>query len=200
MIRFITPFILLGIAVASFFVLANPLYKDISVLRIEASSYDEALANSKALENERDKLTAKYNEIDPNNLIKIKKLLPGNIDNIRLILEIEQIAAPYNMILKDVKYSTVKEDENGAAEGSDTVLGATVLTQASQDYGIWDLEFSTAGDYNNFLSFLRDLESNLRIVDISSITFSSDVGAKLNQSLPDIYTYSFAIKTYWLKN
>ena len=200
MIRFITPLVLIGIAVSSFFLFIDPLYQDISALQDQAASYDEALNNSKALENERDKLTAKHNSIDAGNLERIKKLLPDNIDNIRLILEIGEMAAPYGMVLKNVKYDTVDE-ESVATSGAGTIQGGGVMPEATnKDYGAWDLEFSTDGTYNNFNNFLRDLESNLRIVDISSIVFSSEVGQKLGPSTPDIYTYNFKIKTYWLRN
>jgi hypothetical protein len=51
---------------------------------------------------------------------------------------------------------------------------------------------------------LKDLENNLRIVDISNITFSSDTsGGGVAVGKPkskDSYTYGFTIKTYWLKN
>ena len=200
--KFVMPIILIGIGLATFFVFTNPLYNDITLLRTTMASYNEALNNSKALENERDKLTAKYNSIDPDNLAKIRKLLPENIDNIRLILEIEQIAAPYGMVLKDVKYSTTSDKENGKNVPLPTgaVQGGSVVSSPRKDYGVWDLEFSTAGTYNNFLNFTRDLESNLRMVDISSIQFSSNVSGGGGAFLPEIYKYTFSIKTYWLKN
>ena len=57
---------------------------------------------------------------------------------------------------------------------------------------------------SDFLSFLKDLESNLRIVDMSSIQFSSDSNTGLNlsssSSSTEAYKYNFKIKTYWLKN
>jgi hypothetical protein len=94
MMRFITPIILTGIAITFFFVVTNPLYNSISVIKAEGASYNEALDNSKALANVRDQLTAKSNNIDSDNLIKLQKLLPDNVNNIRLILEIEKIASP----------------------------------------------------------------------------------------------------------
>lgn len=205
MTRFITPIILIGIAVTVFFLFTNPIYTSsnraapgIVELRAQASSFDEALSNSKALENERDKLTAKYNSINPTDLANLQKLLPNNVDNIRLILEIGQIAAPYNMVLKDVKYNA-KENTSTAAEN--TIQGGGNLKEAPKDYGIFDLEFSTSGTYNNFISFTRDLERNLRIVDISSISFSSSgTGGAGSTKASDVYTYNFKIKTYWLKN
>lgn len=199
MTRFIMPIILIGISISVFFVFANPIFNDISVLKEERTSYNEALDNAKALENERDKLTAKYNAINPENLTRIKKLLPENVDNIRLILEIEQIAMPYGMVLKDVKYNTAEKAETG---DDDTVITNRLVKQEPKDYGVFDLEFSTSGSYNDFINFTKDLENNLRIVDISSVAFSSDniVDISEKSTSKEVYKYDFKIKTYWLKN
>lgn len=202
--RFIMPAILIGIAGAVFFVFSNPIYNEISALNSDVASYNEALDNSKMLENERDKLTSKYNAINPEDLTKLKKLLPDNVDNIRLILEIEQIALPYGMVLKDVKYNAASasaKEKDAAAKGP--AIQGGVIGKTPKDYGIFDLEFSTSGTYDNFISFTKDLESNLRIVDISSISFSSNTtGSDSNSKAtgPEIYRYDFKIKTYWLKN
>lgn len=201
MTRFIIPIILIGIALTTFFVIANPIYNDISALKMTGASYNEALDNSKALENERDKLTAKYNSINVDNLTKLQKLLPENVDNIRLILEIEQIALPYSMVLKDVKYNVV--DKKADPANTTLVQGGNAINGTPKDYGIFDLEFSTTGTYENFISFTKDLERNLRIVDISSVSFSSNtvnVGVNPNVNSPEVYKYNFKIKTYWLKN
>jgi hypothetical protein len=202
MMRTILPIILIGITGTFFFVFTNPLYNNISVLNSNVASYDGALNNSKMFENERDILTSKYNQIDPDNLLKIKKLLPDNVDNIRLILEIGQIALPYGMVLKDVKYNVVDSDTTKTAATGTVIRGGSV-SETSKNYGIFDLEFSVSGTYDNFIAFTKDLESNLRIVDISSITFSSNTGSagsnpRINS--PDIYKYDFKIKTYYLKN
>ncbi len=195
------PTFLIVIAITFFFLFTNPIYNDISALNSEVTSYSSALDNSKMFENERDKLTAKYNAINPDNLTKLQKLLPENVDNVRLILEIGQIALPYGMVLKDVKYNVTQADTNNATTTGPVVQGGSVAT--SKDYGVFDLEFSTSGTYDNFINFTKDLESNLRIVDISSIEFSSnpvsaDNTSKANSS--EVYKYDFKIKTYWLKN
>jgi|SRR3989344_64265 len=195
MFRFIIPIILIGTSVAGFLMFTQPFYQEISLLRTKVKSYNEALDNSKALENEREKLNQKVNSITPENLEKLEKLLPNNVDNIRLILEIEKIAAPYGMVLKDVRYNTIQKDN------TDTVVpgGESASALSDRDYGTLDLSFSTQGNYNNLLLFIKDLENNLRIVDISSIEFSSIVGPSDVKPM-DIYTYKFKIKTYWLKN
>ncbi|MCX6755353.1 MAG: hypothetical protein NT068_02325 [Candidatus Nomurabacteria bacterium] len=198
--RFLIPIILILISVAGFFMFLNPNYAQIKLLTNKITSYNTALTNSKSLENERDKLATKYNSIDTENLKKLSVMLPDNVDNIRLILEIEKIAAPYGMVLKDVKYSAVVEP----VVTTKVKLAKTAVVK--KDYGDWDLEFSTSGTYTNFIKLLKDLEHNLRIVDIASIDFSSDVstapntGASLSTSSPDTYKFNFKIKTYWLKN
>ena len=205
MMRFIMPIILIGISVTVFFMFSSPFYNNIAQLRATAASYDEALNNSKALEKARDELTFKYNSIDIDNLIKLQKLLPENIDNIRLILEIEQIALPYGMVLKDVKYNTTTDQDKKsvASPATGSIQESRTVSSPPKDYGVWDLAFSTTGTYNNFLNFTKDLENNLRIVDISSIAFSSNPSGPSstpNSPSSESYKYDFKIKTYWLKN
>ncbi len=208
MFKFLLPTILIGTAIAGFFTFTSPYYNTLTANRAQIASYNEALDNSKALEAERDKLTQKYNSFDPDNLAKLQKLLPDNVDNIRLILEIEKIASPYGMVLKDVKYDTTSQDTASTTQTTQTPKTTTTTnTQngkvvTSKDYGTWNLEFSTQGTYNNFVNFVKDLENNLRIVDIASVDFSSNASSNTgaNPTLNDSYKYSFKIKTYWLKN
>lgn len=195
MLRLIAPFILIVGAIVGFFALVSPVYDEITALKAQVAAYNQALDNSKALENERDKLVKKYNSIDPANLEKLEKLLPDSVDNIRLILEIEKIASPYGMVLKEVKYDSVVKD---VVDSNVVQAGDSSVNLNSKEYGLWNLSFSTEGNYANFLNFIRDLESNLRIVDIASIQFSSVDNTLLGKA--DTYKYSFKIKTYWLKN
>jgi hypothetical protein len=155
-------------------------------------------------------LTKKYNAINTEDLSRLQKFLPDNVDNIRLVLEIEKIASPYGMSLKDVKYDATVVPEKKAAVPSTTkttegeaapVLNGAAAAEKAKEYGEWVLQFSTEGTYGNFINFTKDLESNLRIVDVSSITFSSDGAVVLGKQKPsDTYKYEFKIKTYWLKN
>lgn len=195
MLRFILPIFIIIVSITGFFLFVAPLYNEVKTLKTEVASYDVALNNSIRLENERDRLVAKYNSISPLNLEKLNKLLPDSVDSIRLILEIEKIASPYGMVLKDTRYNPSEKDKD--TKDSSSVAGGAA-TKSNQNYGTWDLEFSTEGSYQNFLSLLEDLENNLRIVDISSIQFSSEsVNTKASN---DNYKFNFKIKTYWLKN
>ena len=141
MMRFIMPIILIGISISIFFVFTNPIYTDIGLIKAQVASYDEALNNSKALAGARDVLTQKYNSINPDDLVKLQKLLPDNIDNIRLILEIEQIAVPYSMVLKNIKYNATTSGTSGTGSSLGTVGivqgGETALPKVTE-LGIWN--------------------------------------------------------------
>ena len=190
MFRLIISIILISIAVTGFFAFTKPLFNDISALREQMASYDDALNNSKMLENERDLLTKKYNSFDPENIAKLSKLLPDNVDNIRLILEIEKIATPYGMVLKDIKYNVESTNNTTARTAENGEVGGIPMPR--QEYGTLDFSFSTQGAYGNFINFMRDLEKNLRIMDITSIDFSSNVGIGASPSLSQIYKYNTA--------
>jgi Tfp pilus assembly protein PilO len=194
MFKFLIPTILIGTTVAMFFIYTSPLYQEVMLLREEMSAYNEALSNSKALENERDKLTQKYNAIGGENLNKLQKLLPESVDNIRLVLELEKLALPYGMVLKDVKYDATQKESTAS---SGVIQGEVLNQNFRKDYGVWSLGFSTEGSYSNFINFLKDIENNLRIVDVTSVSFSSSAALG---SLSDVYKYNLQVKTYWLKN
>ena len=187
-------------------VFTNPIIGDVSKINTEITSYNEALDNAKALENERDILTKKYNAIDPNNLDRLQKFLPDNVDNIRLILEIEKLALPYGMALKEVKYDstlTSKKDITTNEAGTTSQTPNNLIVQDNnKEYGEWTLGFSTEGTYSNFINFTKDIENNLRMVDVSSVVFSSETGGIVlgKPQATDSYKYAFKIKTYWLKN
>ena len=204
MMRYIVSTILIGASVALFFTITQPFFNDISSLKAKVTGYNLALANFQDFEKERESLSNKYNSIDPNNLTRLNNFLPDNIDNIRLILEIGDIAQPYGMLLKDVQYDATNKKKT-TTDAVGIAGGVTAnANQTNPDYGVWVLKFSTTGTYSNFLNFIKALENNLRIVDVSSIDFDSSNTTNrfggLSTSSQESYKYSFSIKTYWLKN
>lgn len=195
MLRLAVPIILIVGSVTFFILFTNPTYGELKTMREEAKAYKDALENSQALESERDKLTQKYNSMSPENLDRLMKMLPNSVDNIRLILEIEKIALPFGMTLRDVKYDAKQAEQQ---KGS-TVPGGAPTMSESKTYGTWDLSFTVQGTYANFVNFLADLERNLRIVDVRSVDFDSNLSAT-TPGVTDVYKFTVNLRTYWLKN
>ncbi|QQR49925.1 hypothetical protein IPF86_02440 [Candidatus Nomurabacteria bacterium] len=190
MLRFIFPAVLVSLAIGLFLLVTNPMYKEVKELQVKEAAFGQALANAKQLEEKRDELVAKYNEFSPEQIEQLRKLLPDNVDNIRLILEIDSVAAKYGMSLTNVSVSpTLKKD----ASGKPIDEGGAALALQDQEYGLFDMSFAVQTNYENFYTFLKDIEQGLRIVDIQSISFDAI-------SDKDLYIFNFKIRTYWLKN
>jgi Tfp pilus assembly protein PilO len=162
-----------------FFGFVDPTYTNVKAEQVQKADYEKALNNSKSLQAERDKLLEKFNGMNQGDKDKLLKLLPNNIDNIRLIIDIDEMAKTYGMRIRNFKTDTGSGDKDTI--GKDTTK-----------YGTLTLSFSTTAAYPTFLAFLRDLEHSLRVLDVAAVKFSVN---DTNQ----LYDYNVTVKTYWLK-
>ena len=193
MSRIIFPAIIFLAAVGLFLGYTNATYQNIGKLKSQVAAYDQALNNSKELLKVRNDLTDKYNNMSNSDRDHLTKLMPDNVDNIRLVIDIQNIALKYGMNPKDIKYDA-RAGHSTTTAGSTVGATPTDLANDQKDYSTFELEFSVTGTYPNFLLFLKDLEQSLRLVDVESISFQApDAGANSTK-------YGIRIKTYWLKN
>ncbi len=203
--KFIFPTFLILVAIGIFFLVTDPLYKNISTLRTEVAAYDTALTHSTDLQKRRDSLLATYTNIAQADKTRLEHFLPSSVNNIELILEIEQIATVHMLQLKNIKFESPKADATAATTTSGVPAAGAVNQNAlnsTTPYGVFQLEFSTDATYEDFVLFLRDLEHNLRIIDVRSINFSVPqvtAGSKSATVNPNVYTYVLKVDTYWLK-
>ncbi|MEZ4114178.1 MAG: hypothetical protein R3B65_01875 [Candidatus Paceibacterota bacterium] len=102
--RWLLPLILIGAGIAGFLLITQPIYDEATTLKIEADKYNEALANAKILQSERDRLTEKFNSFQEGDLARLKKIVPDSVDNIKLILEIQEVAQERGILVKNVEF------------------------------------------------------------------------------------------------
>lgn len=183
MIRVIVFIIVVIGCVAAFLQYINPHYKNIKELRATTASYKQALENAKDLSLAQEELQARYATIDKSDIAAVESVLPDNVDNIRLIIQLNSIALKTGMSsLRDIDYTT-----NSGNSADDKTGGL---------FGEFRVKFSTTGSYKNFLTFISTLEQNLRLVDISQVTFE----VVEDPTKTDNNKYVITLKTYWLKN
>jgi len=198
--KFIFSISLIIISGVLFFTIVNPIYGDVSKLRTEVATYNIALNNSKELQATRDQLVETYKNITQADRERLDHFLPNTVNNIKFILEVERIANLHSMSIKNIKFDTKAQDTKITASGATTVVAASD-SSSSLPYGVFPIEFTTEGNYDTFALFLKDLEHNLRLVDIKSISFA--VPATTDKPAagynPNIYTYTLKVETYWLK-
>lgn len=173
----ITPIILIVIAGVIFFTWIDPQYAQVKDIQSEASEYDQAISQVRELRQVEQDILARRTEFSEANIDRLEKLLPDNVDNVRLLLDLDAIASKYGMTLRNVSISD-PQAANESPEGVD------------QDLQSVSVSFAVSASYQNFLLFLEDLERSLRLVDVESVSFqASDV---------DLYEYAVSLRTYWI--
>lgn len=196
MIRNLISVIFLIGAGAIFFLYTQPEYDTVQVLAAQGAQYDAALAKASELQQVKQSLLAKYNSFDAASLARLQTMIPDQVDNIRLILDMDNIANQHGMALQNVSISTPT-----SASAQTGAVGA--ISTGGTKYDSITMSFSTTGTYEQFKSFLADLEHSLRVVDIVSLSFSSSqTGSQSGQRAAGsepTYSYSMTIRTYWLR-
>lgn len=195
--RFLFPLSLILIAGILFFVVVNPIRAEVSKLKADVAIYNIALDNSTDLQKTRDKLVDAYKNISQADKDRLAHFLPNTVNNIRFILEIEQLANLHGMPIENIKFQT----QQNAPEVSKNNNGAVVASGGASNalpYGIFPVEFSTKGTYESFEKFLFEIEHNLRLVDLKSVSFKVP-DSKQNGVNQNIYEFALKVETYWLK-
>ncbi|MBI2100518.1 MAG: type 4a pilus biogenesis protein PilO [Candidatus Vogelbacteria bacterium] len=173
--KIILPFLILGLAAVVFFYFTAPVLDQIDALKVQKAELAVALAHANKLKERQDELAALYNAIDPTDEKNLEEFLPNNIDNVRLIIDINDIAKEYGLTIRNpniVKEET-KKDKPSAGENSAVI------------------SFAVSSSYEILKLFLADLARSLRIVDIDSLSFTANDR--------NLYDYQISLQTYWLK-
>jgi len=183
--RNIIPIMLIIASLGAFLGYVRPRYEVIKELESQKASRDETLTKSRQLQTLRDDLLKRLNTFPTSNLTRLEKMLPDNIDNVRLIIDISAMAAQRGVVVKNVK--------NLSAESIAENAKKETVSDKNSKYGSVVLDMTVTASYDNFIAFLRDLEKSLRLVDIVSLSFSAP------DTTGGTYDFNIGLKTYWLK-
>ena len=180
----LTPIILILVSVGVFFVVIDPQKRELNALLEEKNKNQVTMQKATDLRTALGTLQAKYLKISEDDRKKLSQMLPDTVDNVRLILDINNIADKYGIELKGITISGGPADESKEVNRGSS-------NNSGQLYGTIQLTFSFSANYEIFKTFLKDLEDSLRLVDITDFS----VGSSEN----DFYNYSITLNTYWLR-
>ena len=125
-------------------------------------------------------------------MARLNKFLPDNIDNVRLIIDMNNIGKFHGMAMRGVSVAGGAEagrpsTSPPASGGSDAESGESLLKADSVV-----ISFSVSASYEAFKEFLADLSSSLRLLDVASVSMATG-------ETKNLYTFNLGLKTYWLK-
>ncbi len=177
-----TPIIIIALCAGAYYVYLSPAYTEIQALTAKRDQYTGVLEKAKEIGAKRDAILTSYNSIAPDDLDRLKKAIPEKFNPVVFAKYVSGSAAKYGMAVKDVKITYLDID-----------TGQEVATSAESSYKTMSVGFSVKGTYDQFTKMLKDLESGLYLVDVTSLTLSSDAktsGASTYNYTVEVHTYS----------
>src|SRR3989338_1360148 len=180
--RIFIPVLLIATAIGLFVMYINPAYQSVQGLRARVAAFDDALTKTNALRKQRDDLLSKRRTFSTDDLQKLEHMRPDNVDNIRLVIDINSVATRHGLTLKVVSLGTISD--------SKVARNSLSIGSSGDAVGSVSLSFTISATYDDFLAFLQDLEHSLRVVDVEKIGLKASPGG--------VYDISFSIRTYWL--
>jgi len=157
--------------------LAWPQYQVMGITRSAISERDEIISDKKELVNTINKLKDEY-QSRASDMARLDVLLPKTKNIKEALQDISTIAQQTGLGLASIKTSATEEKNK-----KDTGPGQVTI------------ETSTEGSYRSLVSFLTELEKNLRITDLDSISLSEGGG----EGASNILKMSIKAKGYFIK-
>ncbi len=182
MSRFLVPTFLIVVSGVLIFAYIVNIFDDVKQLKAQAADINDTLGKGAELQAVISTKRTIYNNITEEDKTRLNKFIPDNIDNVRLIIDINEIASRRGLSIRNISVGI-------GTTGGTSQSGA--IGPDNREYGIANLSFSVSAPYEVFKLFLGDLEDSLRIVDVNSLSFTAGDN--------DLYEYNLDIKTYWLK-
>lgn len=192
----VLPFLSLMLSIGIFFAYVNPVWSGpIKNAKIAIANNEQALKAADDYKKKENQLASARSAIDKENLDRLSTFLPDSVDNVRLILDINALAARSGLSLANIDVAkndsgNVSTDVKTSMPAGSTLTG-TQSTVLANPVGSVDLTLSAVGTYSALHSFLAGIEKSARLLDVRDIVVKgSDTG---------VYNYKMTIRLYWLR-
>ncbi len=195
--------ILIAASIAFFVFFTKPQWTELKANRLEVEKLNIAQENAKKLKARIDGLSKIRSSITDQDHEKIKKMIPDNVENVKLIIDFDNMLQDLVAQNKtEALYKSAGDTGKISIDNPKITQGTTVLdgTFDATQLGVADFSFSVSLTYQDFLDFLRRIENSTRVFDVESISFSAPNSSGVKDPNNIVYTFNIALKTYWLKS
>lgn len=178
----LTIILLLASAGLVFFV-ARPVWSNVASLRAEQAAVSDALARLKDLQGLRDNLLKTYNSIPRSKIDRLYDLLPPKPDSGNILVMLEKLTRDRNIRLRRVEF--IKEANLTAQSAG----AGKIINKDAPKFNTISYSFTVSASYESFRSLLSAMEKNLRIIDVTDISFAG--GAS------NLFEFTLKAKSYY---
>ena len=203
MIQRLFPVVLILVAIGLFFTYTSPTWSGpVAESKGIIRSYDSALAAAKEFQRKEAQLAMEREALPVEGLERLSALLPDNVNNIQLILDLDALAARAGVQLSDFSITEGNSGQSSVEQGVMSPGGAGSAPVAQSPNSGLELESTSpvdsleitvtaVGTYTAFRNFLESAEKSLRLLDVVGLVISSDDSG--------VYTYDVTFRIYWLR-
>ena len=165
-----------------YFFYIDPSFSEVKQLSLKKSGYNTVLEKSKELAIKRDSVLADYNSISQTDINRLDKIIPNEFNAVLFANDVSTLASGYGITVKDFKINEPKTE----------VRDVIINQPKNEGFKTITVSFRLSGGYSQFVRFLSDLESSLRLVDVTSLSVkpNSSQASGLMDYLLEVHTYS----------
>lgn len=194
--------ILIVVAGGLYFTITKGMLADSKAVKALNNEIQTALDNAQKIIKEREEVNDRYNDISQEDKDKIDQMIPSSVDNIRLIIDLSDMANQHGFSLENIKASTpavnqVAQTRNAQnlsiANTSGPLTGQQNLNVGEPQLDKVMVTFSATASFDEFRDFMRDVERNVRIMEFTKLTVAAGETANAD------YEYTVELQTYWLR-
>lgn len=145
--------------------------------------------------------SSKILESNKNNVEKLEQAVPSDVLMPEIINMLESLASQNGLALKDINITLPQEEARRVKQVK--VEGEEVAAAAVSPIKIIKLDIQASGTYSAFKNWLKTVETSLRILDVSNISFrlveKKSSSGEVIQTINPLINFSVSLDTYVLK-
>lgn len=188
----ILPIFLIILAIGIYFTYTKTQIDKAAEKQVVNDGYTSAIENADKLIAIREQVNNDYNKISDTDKERLEKLVPNNVDNVRLTIDVTGIAKNLGLEMRNVHTSAGSDSASGGAPSSGSKSNTmSSMNNGSASYNTVTVGFGVTATFDQFVALIQDIERSLRIMDITRLTVTANDNG--------VYDFSVEMKTYWLK-
>ena len=192
--RNVTATILIVMAVGIYLTFTRTKLAEVNAVRAINNEYSAAITNADRLIAVRDDVQKQYRNLSENDRKRLDRMLPDTVDNIRLIIDLTDVAQKKGLVLRNIRAAAAPAQKQAPVPPPvDPTTGVRIPKINTIPTPVLDtvsVSFSVTATYAQFIELLKTLEANLRIMDVTHLTVSVNATGT--------YDFGVDLKTYWL--
>ena len=182
MFRALTPIFALIIAIGLGMTYIKTEFERIGAVQNQEKEYVDAIERASELKQVLAEKVAERNSYNAIDLERLNVMLPEEVKEVSVVLDLDAIARTSRMSLSNIQVSKGAGSTQQAAEGQSPAPGSE-SSIASRD-----ISFTVLGTYNDFRTFVASLEKSLVFFDIVNLSFKETTG--------DLTAFDVTLRTY----